>query len=342
MKRVHRLGSSGPVAGSAGEYSRMPRRTAIPPDLASVPFSVREAREAGVGRRRLQGPDLARPFHGVRGSVGSESLQEICAAYARIMDADEFFSHLTAARLWGMPLPTAFAASEAIHVSRRGDVPRARAQGVVGHRLFDARVTVVEREELRIADPVSAWLHLAPWLSEPDLVAAGDFLVRIPAFAEQAESRPYATIEALAERARLYRGRGARSSRGAASRVREGADSRAESLLRLTLVDHGLPEPALAVTIIDSRGRFLARADMAYPEWRVIVEYDGDQHRTSTQQYERDVSRIESLAAEGWFVVRVRAHGLFRNPASSARRVASALRRAGYTPATRSTGHKSP
>jgi very-short-patch-repair endonuclease len=184
-----------------------------------------------------------------------------------------------------------------------------------------------------VTDPQSTWLHLAVILGERDLVAAGDHLVRSPPVSG---TTPLATINSLVERARGYHGRGAVRARAAASRIREGAESRPESLLRLLLVDAGLPEPELQVSITDSAGRFLARADMAYPDWRVIVEYDGDQHRTSTEQYEKDVSRIESLTFAGWSVVRVRALGL-RDPSTTHRRVAAALRRAGYAPPS---GHR--
>lgn len=62
------------------------------------------------------------------------------------------------------------------------------------------------------------------------------------------------------------------------------------------------------------------------------MEYDGDQHRTSTAQYEWDMMRREALTRAGWTVVYVRWRGLFVNPAHTADRVRSALERAGWRP----------
>ncbi|MCU1405843.1 MAG: hypothetical protein JWQ43_2146, partial [Glaciihabitans sp.] len=55
-----------------------------------------------------------------------------------------------------------------------------------------------------------------------------------------------------------------------------------------------------------AEGLWLGRADLVYPRWRTIVEYDGDQHRADTRQYEKDITRMETFADQGWNVVRVR------------------------------------
>lgn len=62
----------------------------------------------------------------------------------------------------------------------------------------------------------------------------------------------------------------------------------------------------------------------------MVVEYDGDQHRTSRSQYVRDVERHEALAACGWTVIRVLADELFSRPQDVVDRVQRALRRAGW------------
>ena len=68
-------------------------------------FSVRRGRKAGLGAGRLRGPDLARPFHGVRvrGTVELDLLA-ICRAYAERMRPCEVFTHRTAAALHGLPV----------------------------------------------------------------------------------------------------------------------------------------------------------------------------------------------------------------------------------------------
>jgi len=63
--------------------------------------------------------------------------------------------------------------------------------------------------------------------------------------------------------------------------------------------------------LFDDVGRFIARADVLFREWRVIVEYDGEQHRVDDRQYEIDQHRLERLRSAGWTVVQVRRRGLF-------------------------------
>ena len=63
-----------------------------------------------------------------------------------------------------------------------------------------------------------------------------------------------------------------------------------------------------------AQGRFIGRGDLVYRHWRVIVEYDGDQHRTDTTQFDRDVRRLDDFAANGWRVVRIVGRSLLRRP----------------------------
>jgi very-short-patch-repair endonuclease len=44
---------------------------------------------------------------------------------------------------------------------------------------------------------------------------------------------------------------------------------------------------------------------MGWPEWKVGVEYDGEQHWTNPDDYADDIERLEYLAAQGWIIVRV-------------------------------------
>jgi G:T-mismatch repair DNA endonuclease (very short patch repair protein) len=136
----------------------------------------------------------------------------------------------------------------------------------------------------------------------------------------------------LRDRVDAYRGRGKRRAAAALERIREGAESRPETLVRLALVDAGLPEPEVNVDIHDEAGRFLGRGDLVYRRWRLVVEYDGDQHRVDTMQFDRDVRRLDDLAAAGWRVIRVVGRSFFQDCAATVERVARALLAAGWRP----------
>ncbi|WP_243062356.1 endonuclease domain-containing protein [Humibacter sp. RRB41] len=117
---------------------------------------------------------------------------------------------------------------------------------------------------------------------------------------------------------------GNRALRDALARVRTGSASRTETWTRLTLVDAGLPEPVLDYDVYDEHGMFLGCVDMAYPELRIAIEYDGQQHRTDSRQWMKDIDRIDRLVEEGWRVIRVTSSLLFQHPEELARRVRAA------------------
>ena len=111
--------------------------------------------------------------------------------------------------------------------------------------------------------------------------------------------------------------------------MRAGVDSPMESRLRLLLVLAGLPEPVVNHIEYREDGSWERRFDLAYPEHRLAVEYDGRQHAESQQQWERDVDRREGLDPDGWRLVVVLAKGIYREPERTLERVTAALREVG-------------
>jgi hypothetical protein len=229
-----------------------------------------------------------------------------------------------------MPLP--HEQNDALHVSVRQPSRPPRRAGVVGHLVTDPLVSVVIRAGLEVADPASVFCQLSGTLTLPDLVAVGDALVLRPVYTEPWDERPWVSVRDLDERIEMYRGRGKTAARKAAELIRPGAESRPETLLRLALIAAGLPEPEVNVNIVDRSGRFLGRGDLVYRQWRVIVEYDGDHHRTETRQFDRDIRRLDDLAADGWRVVRVVGRSFFTDRQACLTRVARALTDAGWGP----------
>lgn len=308
----------------------MPRLVPLPPELSGRAFSVVRARAAGLGSGRLRSDDLTTPFYGVRAGAPADTVLAHCRAYAERMTPGQFVSHLTAARLWGAPLHDAFTPEELLHISCFAPQQPPRMRGVIGHRLPVGAATPTLRFGIPVADAASTWLQLATALPPSELVVVGDHLVLDPYLLNPSDPRPFASIAELSERVAGYRGRGKRAAVEALARVRRGAESRPETLLRLVLLDAGLPEPLLNETLRDATGSFLGRCDLVYPEWRVVVEYDGDHHRSNTAQYERDLSRLDAIRRVGWIVIQVRSHGLFSRPDVTVAKVRAALRESGW------------
>ena len=87
--------------------------------------------------------------------------------------------------------------------------------------------------------------------------------------------------------------------------MRPNTDSAPETVLRLLLVRARLPEPMVNVPIRNREGKVTAHADLAFPNFRIVLEYDGDQHRTDADQYYIDIDRLQRITREGWQVIRV-------------------------------------
>lgn len=304
----------------------MPPRVPLPPPFHARPFRVHEALKVGIGEGRLRGPDLERPFHGVRTSRGEATPLTTIDSYAPLLRPADRFSHTTAALLWDAPLPPS--RSEALHVTASLGHGHPRSSGVVGHE--SALPGAVRRRGYPCSDAVTTFLELARLLKLDDLVAVGDHLVLDPRILDPADPRPFITPAELRQRVDAASGRGVRLARVAAALVREGAESRPESLLRLLLSRAGLPEPLCGASVRDADGHHIGWFDLVWPEFRTIAEYDGDQHRTSTVQYERDITRFDRAADAGHRVIRVRSRGLFTEPTNTVERVRSALARGGW------------
>lgn len=305
----------------------MPRHVQLPNPLHRNPFSVKTARLRGLSRSRLRGHDLRRPFHGVR--LPPLSTATAIRAFAPRLRPREWFSHESAARLWLVPLPPWRAKAEQVHVTIAAPGAPSRVRGVRGHQSGDTMSlrSVVLRFGLPCSDPVDTWLALATQLSLNELVVAGDHLILEPEVQDPNDPRPYVTVAELRARTAEFHGRGKSRASAALELVRQGAESRPESLLRLLMRQAALPETEVNSVIYDAAGR-IGRADLVFRQHRVIVEYDGDQHRTNKAQYRKDVIRWQRFMRAGWDVLRIHDDGLFTHPLRTIRDIADALARA--------------
>lgn len=307
-------------------------------------FSTHTAKSSGVKAGRLRSSDLERPFHGVRrltepGPEPSDAFEEHARqlldrahAYAQRMRDCEFFSHATAAAIWGAPLPASD--SLELHVSVYPPAGMPRTRGIIGHRVAPALASTMTRDGLRVTSPASTWAMLGD-LELYDLVAVGDYFVRLfrdeGYFRMNAGMPPLTTPEKLVAAISVGRRRGARALRDALSRIRTDSWSPMETRTRLILVDAGLPEPTLNGDVYDDFDGFLGCLDLAYPEFKVAIEYQGSGHRTS-RTFANDIERLERLTASGWRVIQVTSRLIFGEPEELVRRVRAALLERGWRP----------
>lgn len=281
----------------------------IPPWMDGSPFTIADGRRVGFTAGQLRRKAFERPFHGVRviGSAGriDGGLIDRCAALRVVLPAGATFSHATAARIWGMPLPAWLADELHVLVPDRMAV---RRSGVVGwRRSGDLRVTVAAHG-LPVTTPADTWTLLATMtdarggrMTRDWLVAIGDFLVsgrrtrygRNPALATRADLE-----DAVARHASR---RGAVALQWAWERVRAPVDSPPETFVRLGLVREGLAEPLVQPPIRTAVG--IRHPDLGYLEERVLLEYLGDVHRTDRATWLKDLERVQLFEDAGYRVI---------------------------------------
>ncbi len=151
-------------------------------------------------------------------------------------------------------------------------------------------------------------------------------LERIDALCNATSLSP-STVSLLAETHRGFRG--IVQLRQVLEVADGGAESPQESRTRLMLVDAGLPWPTTQIQVRDVTGQVFARIDIGWEQWKVGVEYDGEQHWSDEAQRAWDIERTYRLEHLGWTIIRVSARLLRSNSIRLVSWVTDALRAAG-------------
>lgn len=271
----------------------------LPFSFSSVPFTVHEARAASLSNGRLRSSDLTSAGRLLYLPTGWDFeirglARALCAA-----TPGAWISHLTAAVVLGLWLPTWFRDCRELHLSKPRNLPPVRREGVVGHTVlaFDGEIMMLDG--MRISTPARTWLDLASLVPLEDLVAVGDQLIRLPRPGLEDRAEPWSTLPELQEMLRRHsKLKGIVKARAAVELIRPGADSAPETFLRLALTAAGLPEPELQLRIVKD-DPYSPAADLGYRAHRIAIQYDGGHHLTREQQ-SRDNRRDETFNAAGW------------------------------------------
>jgi hypothetical protein len=140
---------------------------------------------------------------------------------------------------------------------------------------------------------------------------------------------PFSSEEVLLLAERHRGARGVKRLKDALPFVDAGAASPRETWLRLIYIDGGLPKPTTQIPIFDVDGALLRTVDMGWEEFKVVSEYDGDQHRTDRPQYVKDMRVIPKIERLGFVVERVIKED---RPAAILRRAWDAMTSRGWRP----------
>jgi very-short-patch-repair endonuclease len=280
------------------------------------PFSLHEARDAGLSLSALKGRTWKR--------LGSElycwselhpSPWLILSAWHRSLSRDAVFSGATAAWMLGLDFdPTSLV-----------EIVVPLGSGIRSRPGLSARRCDLEPAESVLINGLPA-TNLERTLL--------DFcLLRPPA--EALVAIDMALHCGLVDVVGLWR-RGQRAgTRPGAARLRnlvrlaEPAESPMETRLRWLLIQAGLPRPQVQVDVRDQAGRFLGRADLYYRAERLILEFDGGNHRDRLVEDDR---RQNLLIGSGHRLLRFTSADLRTRPEVIIAQVREALATARLAP----------
>jgi hypothetical protein len=273
--------------GVAGERHAPAVPTPPVPPPVRRPTNRRRARADGISDWQLRHADVVRSSRDTYlPRAGSQSLRQRIAAVLIGAPDTAVVSHVTAAGLWGLQIPL-IPDDGLVHLT----VPStARLRHRADRRIHCADLPerfVRRRDGLGVTSPGRTWLDLAATLPPAALLAVTDQML--------ARRYPRQALDRL-----LAESRGVRGVR-VARRIVAIADPRSgspmESVLRWLILDAGLPAPDLQHTVTHD-GRFVGKVDLAWPEQKVLVEFDGDVHR-DRPVFVEDVRRQNGLVLAG-------------------------------------------
>src|SRR5262245_25084689 len=268
-----------------------------PASLKSAPFTLEEARAAGVSYQELRSGAWQRlAWKLYSASSLREDLRKLLAAWQRSLPEEAVFAGMTAGWLHGLDLkptdpveiviPNQRVIRRAGLKVRRSELKFGDAATINGFRATSLHRTL--RDMCLRRDPVEALIAI-------------DMAVRMQ----------------LTDRLRLQRYiESAKRSHGV-RRLRQmaelaaPAESPMETRLRWLLINAGLPRPEVQTDLHDADGNFVGRADLYYPDERLVIEFDGANHR---ERLVTDDRRQNLLVDAGYRVLRFTAANLHQRP----------------------------
>jgi hypothetical protein len=285
----------------------------VPPRVRR-PTDRRSARADGITEWQLRHSEI---LHTSRDTylprAAAADLRQRIDAILLGAPASALLSHLTAAAVWGLQVPLV-PRDERVHLT----VPP--GSRVRSRRDRHVHCSVVPAPETRglaglaVTSPSRTWIDLAAVVPVAALLAVTDQML-LRGFPAEAFPR-------ILDRSRGRRGvHRARSVLPCADAL---AGSPMESVLRWLIHEAGLPRPVLQHVIRDDEGSFLGQVDLAWPDHRVVVEFDGDLHR-ERRVFVNDLRRQNGIVLAGWQMLRFTSADVLGRPSAVLSMIGGAL-----------------
>ena len=257
--------------------------------LRRGPFVVADARRTGMRWDDLQTRTWTRLSRGQYAWVGlpHDARLRLRAVAAR-MPLDYAFSGLTAAWLLGLDVVW----NDPVKVTIGRDVPvRARA-GVRLRRAALPESDVIMRQGFRTTSALRTVRDLGSRADGVESVVAVDMALHEGVLGHSQ----------LVNYVQAHPGeKGIKRLRRAVRLADARSESPMETRLRMELVNARLPRPAVQAELRGANGNFIGRVDLYYPDRRLVIEYDGENHK---DRLVADLRRQNALVNAGYHLLR--------------------------------------
>ena len=287
----------------------MGRTTNVPKRLAPRPFTLDEARAAGLTPSALCGKRWSRIGSRLYCLDGVDlDPWNVLSALKELLPLDVVFAGSTAAWLNGLDLKPL----EPVEVILPVDSSLRSRFG-----LKVRRCQVAASDVTRVRGMPVTTLHRT----------LRDLCLRLPAV-EGLVALDMAIASRRTDVAALRRYVGSAQGRPGAPRMRSlvelaaAAESPMETRLRWALLKRGMPAPHVQADLHDQSGRFIGRADLFYPQRGLVIEFDGGNHR---DRLVTDDRRQNALVNAGFRVLRFTSADVYQRPDAVVAQVRHAL-----------------
>lgn len=284
-------------------------------ELRGALFRGRDAVAEGLlTEKQLRGASFQRVVRGVYADARMSLDHGMrCEAALMILPTGVALTAHSAAWMFGVRLADV---ADPVAVACPPDTHIKGVQGVTAHRTHVNEPDLVLRRGMRLTAPVRLAWDIATLSELGRAVAFIDALTHV------------GVLDLIDLEKRVVDSMGmwrVTRVREAVRHVDSRSESPQESRLRLLIVKSGLPRPHVQYEVRDD-GEFVARVDLAWPDMRVAVEYDGA-HHADAMQMRRDRRRLNALVHAGWTVIHAAAQDL-REPDILMAQIRAALTRA--------------
>lgn len=212
------------------------------------------------------------------------------------------FTCITALKLSAVELPWCNLPQDEFHILASSDNKRSHVSSarfmVWTHSIEAMQSITIDDRKIWFTDPITTWAIMAKFLSQDEVIVLADAICRAKPQGIPLQKQDFTDYLTMDERFI-----GKRKCRDALPFIGTPLDSSMEMRCVIALLRFGLPRPETGYPIVITALNRTVHVDMAYPEFHVIIEYDGDAHRLDKAQHRWDERKREALRAMGYTVI---------------------------------------